>query len=258
MLKHMCLLASNILCPPSKSVLKVAAVFWPQNWSQKYEGRLSAFILLGPLSWPEYGRYFLALFENRLGPRKWPITFRFPKAQKTIEPILEADDPPFSRNAQGKTSHLRHAPLHLGPSWEPPGASWGLLVASWGFLGASWRLWCLLGTSWGLLGTSSWCLLGPPGNLLGPLVASWELPGASWNLLGPLGTSWELLGVSWEPLLASWESPGASWGLLGASWGLLVLLGASWDLLGPPGNLLGPLGTSWEPPGASWVLLVAS
>ena len=58
MLKHICLLASNILCPPSKSVLKIAAVFWPQNWGQKYEGRLSAFILLAPLSWPEYGRYF--------------------------------------------------------------------------------------------------------------------------------------------------------------------------------------------------------
>ena len=120
MLKHMCLLASNRLCPPSKSVLKVAAIFWPQNWSQKYEGRLSAFILLGPLSWPEYGRYFLALFENRLGPRKWPITLRFPKAQKTIEPILEADDPPFSRNAQRKTSHLRHAPLQSSHEHRKP------------------------------------------------------------------------------------------------------------------------------------------
>lgn len=58
----MCLLASNRLCPPSKSVLKVAAVFWPQNWSQKYEGRQSAFTLLGPVFWPENGRYFKATF----------------------------------------------------------------------------------------------------------------------------------------------------------------------------------------------------
>ena len=44
---------------------KIAAIFWPRKWAQKYEGRQSAFILLGPVLWPENGRCFLNAFGRR-------------------------------------------------------------------------------------------------------------------------------------------------------------------------------------------------